>query len=97
MPVHTFTSNEEWNVGIEAQCSAGYRTMVYSGSLGGGTLRISTHIQGGLKVPLADAKLSADMLDDNGDAIQQVVFRSSGNIYVELSGATAPNAVVSVQ
>jgi hypothetical protein len=97
MPTKTFSTNEKWNAGIEAQCQAGYRTLAYSGSLGGGTLRISTQIEGGVDVPLADAKLTAATVDDNGDVVKQVVFQSSGNVFVELTGATTPTAVVSVQ
>lgn len=97
MAVHTFSANEEWNAGLEAQCDAGYRTVAYSGSLGGGTLQIFTQVPGGSKIALADAKLTAARLDDNGDVVRQVVFQSSGNIWIHLTGSTAPTAIVSVQ
>lgn len=97
MPVRTFIGNAEWNAGIDAQCDAGYRTLTYSGSLGGGTLGIHTQISGGPKVPVSDAKLSAATVDDNNDVVQQLTFRSSGNVFVVLSGATAPNVTVAIQ
>lgn len=96
MPVHRFTTNEEWNAGIEARSDAGYRTLAYDGDLDGGTLQILTQVQEGPKVPVSDAKLSAAKLDDNGDVIRQVTFRSSGNVIIVLAGATAPDVTVSV-
>lgn len=97
MAVKQFSGNEEWNVGLEAQCDVGYRTLSYSGELGGGTLQILTQIRDGDKVPLADAKLTVAKVDDNGDVIRQIVFRSSGNIWVRLTGSTTPTAKVMVQ
>ncbi|TPW33249.1 hypothetical protein FJU08_01410 [Martelella alba] len=98
MVTKTLTADGETNFGIEAACDKGYRVLSYSGSLGGGTLRIYTKLQDddAVAVPVADAKLSAANVDDNGDVIQQVVFISVGNVLVTLSGSTSPNAVVSV-
>lgn len=97
MPVKTFTTNEEWNVGIEARSDVGYRTLSYSGTLDGGTLQISTQIAEGDKIAIADGKLNATKLDDNGDMIRQMVFQSSGNVFVTLSdGGVAINAKVGV-
>ena len=47
--------------------------------------------------PLADAKLSAATVDDNGDAVMQVTFRTTGTIIVKLTGATAPSVKVIVE
>ncbi|WP_377299612.1 hypothetical protein [Rhizobium sp. SGZ-381] len=98
MAVRTFTDNSTKNFGIDAKCDAGYRVLAYSGSLGGGTLQVFTKAgDASALVPLADAKLSAAKLDDNGDAIKQMVFVSAGQVHVTLSGATAPNVEVSVE
>lgn len=98
MAVKTFSADAEWNVGLEAQCDVGYRTLAYSGSLGGGTLEIFTQVQdGGDLIALADAKLTTGTLDDNGQIVRQMTFSSSGNIWVKLTGSTAPTAKVSVQ
>ncbi|MCT7662317.1 hypothetical protein [Shinella kummerowiae] len=98
MTVKTFTANEEWNAGLEARSDAGYRMLSYNGSLGGGTLQIFTQGQGGApKVAVPDSKLSAAKVDSNGDPIQQVVFISAGNVWVHLTGATAPNVTVVVE
>jgi hypothetical protein len=96
MPVRSFTGDAEWNVGIEGRSDAGYRTLAYSGSLGGGTLQLFSQIENGDKIPLADAKLSAAVEDDNGDVVRQMTFRTSGNLFVHLTGSTAPTAKVSV-
>lgn len=95
MPKHTFSGDETWNAGIEAKCDAGYRTLVFSGSLGGGTLQISTSIEG-VESTVPDSKLSAATLDGNGDAVKQMTFQTSGNISVTLSGSTSPTATVAV-
>ncbi|MGG7535364.1 hypothetical protein [Rhizobium sp. 12,4] len=98
MAVKTFTADADWVVGLEAQCDVGYRTVAYTGSLGGGTLRIWTQVaDGGGLTPVADSKLSAGTVDGNGDVVQQLTFQSSGSITVKLTGSTNPNAVVSVQ
>lgn len=98
MAVKQFSADAVWNVGLEAQCDVGYRTLAYSGSLGGGTLQISTQVaDGGDIIPLADAKLTAAKLDGNGDVVRQMTFSSSGNIFVTLTGSTTPTAKVSVQ
>lgn len=96
MPRHRFQANEERSMGIDARSYAGYRTLAYDGNLGGGTLRIYTQLDGEVKTPVADAKLSAGTTDSNGDAVKQVVFRSSGNVIVGLTGATTPDVVVTV-
>jgi hypothetical protein len=95
MPVHTFSADEEWNAGIEARSDAGYRTLVYSGSLGSGTLSLKTNLEG-VTSAVPDSKLSAATLDGNGDAIKQMTFQSSGNVIVVLSGSTNPTATVAV-
>ncbi|MBY2992504.1 hypothetical protein HF272_13800 [Rhizobium leguminosarum] len=97
MAVKQFSADYDWNVGLEAQCRAGYRTVAYSGSLGGGTLQLLTQVQDGDLIALADAKLTAATVDDNGDVVRQMTFSSSGNVWVRLSGSTAPTAKVSVQ
>jgi len=96
MAVHEFSADEEWNAGIEARSSGGYRTLAYDGDLGGGTLQVLTQMEGGAKVPVANGKLAAATVDANGDVAQQLVFQSSGNVWVHLTGATAPTAVVTV-
>lgn len=99
MPTKTFTDNTAAPVsfGVEAKSDAGYRVLSYSDDLGGGTLRVHTQADGGDIVPVPNGKLNATMLDDNNDVRQQLVVQSAGNIFVELTGATAPNCKVSVQ
>ena len=98
MPTKTFSASGTVNMGIEAKSDAGYRVLSYSGFLGGGTLRVLTQCADGAdQVPVPDAKLSAANVDGNGDAIQQLVFVSAGNVYVSLTNATAPTCKVSVQ
>lgn len=98
MPTKTFTQNVTENMAIEAKSDAGYRVLSYSGSLGGGTLQLFTQCADGAdQVPVPDGKLSAANVDGNGDPIRQVVFVSAGNVFVSLTGATAPNCKVSVQ
>ncbi|RXT29379.1 hypothetical protein B5P46_11910 [Rhizobium leguminosarum] len=96
MPQHRFQANEEWNAGIDAASDKGYRTLAYSGSLGGGTLSLATGFDGGLKIPVSDAELDATKVDDNGDAIKQFTFQSAGNVFVTLAGATTPDVTVVV-
>lgn len=96
MKTVTFTDNGEVNMGFDARTEVGYRILSYSGALGGGTLRVKTLVEGGDPVPIANAKLNATMNDTNGDLRQQLIFQSAGTVYVELSGAVAPNCKVSV-
>lgn len=99
MPSKTFTQNtaEPESLGIEARCDGGYRVMSYTGSLGGGTLRLYTKgADQAEATPVPDGKLSVANKDGNGDAIQQVVFVSAGNVLISLSGATNPNCTVSI-
>lgn len=95
MAAKLLSADGTWNTGLQAECQAGYRTLVYSGSLGGGTLQVFTTIDG-VTSPVPDSKLSAANVDGNGDAIKQIVFASSGNISVVLSGATAPSVTLGV-
>lgn len=97
MPQHTFTSNEEWNAGIDGWTEAGFRTLAYSGNLGGGTLKLKSRFEDGIVVPVSDGELNATMVDDNSDVIQQVTFQTAGTILVELTGATTPNVTVVVR
>lgn len=104
MALRQFTDNATWITGLAGQCEAGYRTLKYSGSLGGGTLSIHSLTaevpaigQDPIETPLADAKLTATTVDDNGDAVKQVVFQTSGMIVVKLTGATSPDAWVAVE
>lgn len=96
MPKQRFQTNEKRNFGIDARSDVGYRTLSYDGNLGGGTLRISTQVEDAAETFLADAKLSNATVDSNGDVVKQVVFRSSGNVFVTLSGATTPDVTVTV-
>lgn len=97
MAENRFTGNATWNVGIDAAAEKGFRVLAYSGNLGGGTLQVfSSPSQNVQAVPLADAKLNAAKLDDNGDPIKQITFQASGNLQVVLSGATAPDVWVAV-
>lgn len=97
MPVKSFTADAEWNVGLEGQTDVGYRTLSYSGGLGGGTLQILSQVRDGDKIALPDAKLTVAKVDSNGDVVRQLVFRTSGNVFVTLTGSTTPTAKVSVQ
>jgi hypothetical protein len=83
--------------GIEARSDAGYRVLSYSGGLGGGTLRVHTQIEGADIVPVPDTKLAIGDVDGKGDVKQQLQFTSAGNVFVSLTGSTAPNCKVSVQ
>lgn len=97
MKTVSMTENGEHNMGFEARSDAGYRVLSYSGSLGGGTLRVKTQLpDGGDKVPVPNSKLNATMNDAAGDLKQQLVFQAAGTIFVELTGATNPNCKVSV-
>lgn len=96
MPAKNFEDNASHNFGLDAKAESGYRVLAYSGDLGGGTLQISTIIDGVTSI-VPDSKLTAATLDGNGDAIKQVVFKSAGAVVVALSGATAPNVTVAVQ
>lgn len=92
-----FQANKTWDVGFDAASDKSYRTLAYSGSLGGGTLQVLTSLSPNvLDVPVADAKLSASKVDGNGDVIKQMTFQASGNIKVVLSGATTPDVWVAV-
>lgn len=99
MPTKTFTANTAApeSFGIEAKAASGYRVLSYSGSLGGGTLRVHTQADGGDIVPVPNGKLNATMLDANNDVKQQLVVQSAGNIFVALTDAITPNCKVSVQ
>jgi hypothetical protein len=98
-----FTADAIWNVGFDAASDKGYRTLAYKSAdndgaeLGGGTLQVlvlGDNTTG--NVPLPDAKLSASVVDDNGDVVQLFTFSAAGNISVELSGSTDPDCWVSV-
>lgn len=104
MPFKKFTADGTWNTGMPGQCEAGYRCLKYSGDLGGGTLSIHSLSQdldpetsATIETPLADAEISAGTVDDNGDAVKQVTFQTSGTIVVKLTGSTAPAAKVMVE
>lgn len=94
---HQFTADEEWNVGFDAASDKSFRTLAYSGNLGGGTLQVKTSLSPNVvDVPVADAKLTNSKVDGNGDVIKQMTFQSSGNIKVVLSGSNTPNVWVAV-
>ncbi|MBV2183785.1 MAG: hypothetical protein KUL88_04485 [Rhizobium sp.] len=104
MPFKKFTADETWNTGLVGQCETGYRCLKYSGSLGGGTLSVHSlsldvdpETTQPIETPLADAEISAATVDDNGDAVKQVTFQTSGTIVVKLTGSTAPAAKVMVE
>lgn len=100
MAKQVFTTNTEWAPGLEAKNDAGYYAMSYvsngGAGLGGGTLRVWTDIDG-VKVPVPNSKLTAAKLDDNGDAIQTIIFSAAGAISVALTGATTPNITVALR
>lgn len=96
MKTVTLTANGEHNMGFDARSDAGYRVLSYSGDLGGGTLRVKTLVEGNVPVPVPNSKLNATMNDAGGDLKQQLTFQAAGTIFVELTGATAPNCKVSV-
>lgn len=104
MGIRHFTADGSWNTGIPGHSETGYRALKYSGSLGGGTLSLHSlsidvdqDTGAAIETPLADAKLSASTVDDNGDAVQQVVFSTTGTVVVKLAGATAPDVKVIVE
>ena len=90
---HTFTADETWDTESSQIGPPDFRTIAYSGSLGGGTLQLFTTM-GGITSAIPDSKLSAATLDTNGDVVKSYPFRATGNISVVLSGATAPNVTV---
>ncbi|MCF1478125.1 hypothetical protein FS782_13700 [Agrobacterium vitis] len=91
-----FTGDDEWDTGIEAKTPAGYVAVSYSGTLGGGTLRCYCEIDG-VKVPVANSKLSAAKTDTNGDVIQMMTITAAGKLYVVLVGSTTPDVTVAVR
>lgn len=91
-----FTVDGEQPVGIEAKTEIGYVALLYTGDLGGGTLRVYTTIEGH-KAPIPNSKLSAATLDGNGDAIQIMMFSTAGTLSVALTGATAPDVYVGIK
>lgn len=95
MPKTTFTDNGEWNASMPGRSDAGYRALSYDGDLGGGTLQVWCSIEG-VKVPVPDSKLSLATEDANGDPVQLIIFSAAGEIYVTLTGATAPDVAVAV-
>lgn len=98
MATKTFTADGTESFGIDAKCDIGYRVLSYSGDLGGGTLRVKTRAAEATDlVYVPNAKLAAATDDANGDTAYQVVFQSSGQVHVELSGATDPDCTVSVE
>lgn len=98
MKQHTFTDNETWDTGIRMEIADGDKVLTYVGDLDGGTLQIfSRTSRNSTPIPLADAKLSEASLDKNGDAIQQVIFRTNGLLSVVLTGSTAPDVEVTIQ
>ncbi|ATN34727.1 hypothetical protein ACO34A_13045 [Rhizobium sp. ACO-34A] len=104
MAIRKFTDNADWNTGMPGRSESGYRCLKYSGSLGGGTLSVHSLSEDvdqetGLTIetPLADAELSAATVDDNGDAVKQMTFQTTGTIVVKLAGATAPSVKVIVE
>lgn len=100
MVMKNITANGTWDVGLEAKCDQGYYAMSYASGggagLGGGTLEVWTNIDGVI-VPVPNSKLNAAKTDDNGQAIQQIIFSAAGNISIVLSGATNPNINVAVR
>jgi hypothetical protein len=97
MPTKTITDNGDVNFGIDAKSDSGYRVMMYSGDLGGGTLKLFTKPNdAAAKVPVPNGELAAATLDDGGDVVQQFVFMSAGQVIVNLAGATDPDLEVSV-
>ncbi|MCJ7993203.1 hypothetical protein J5N58_01150 [Rhizobium cremeum] len=104
MAIRKFTADGVWNTGIPGRSESGYRCLKYAGSLGGGTLsvhsltdEVDSETAATIETPLADAELSATTLDDNGDAVQQMTFQTTGTIVVKLAGATAPSVKVIVE
>lgn len=104
MPIRTFTADEVWNTGVPGYCTTGFRCLKYAGDLGGGTLSVHSlsleldpETGAAIETPVADAKLTAATVDDNGDAVQQVTFETTGTIVVKLDGAAAPDVKVIVE
>jgi hypothetical protein len=95
MPLKTLLDNTLTNMEIDAESSAGFRTLTYDishsgGSLGGGTLCVFTEPHPDMNpVRVPDAKLSAAKLDDNGDVVQQLTFQGAGTVWVQIAGASS--------
>lgn len=90
-----FRQNGTWDTGIKQLFRTDFRTLVYDGTLGGGTLQLLVEIDG-VVAPIPDSKLNATMVDGNGDVIRSFPFRSAGAVKVVLAGAEAPNVTVAV-
>lgn len=100
MPKTTITANttsgNEVNLGIDGGAERGFRTLVYTGSLGGGTVRLMTEIEG-VRAYIPNSKLTATTTDDDGNVVQSISFSANGTLYLELLGATAPSFDVAVK
>ena len=93
--VQTFTEDATKEFGLSASDGGAWRALAYTGSLGGGTLRVYTDI-GGVITAVPDSKLTAATVDGNGDTVRQFIFYSVGTISVELFGSTAPECTVAI-
>lgn len=96
MPQYTFTKNEVWETNIKFHLDLPKKVLKYSGDLDGGTLSISSRSED-IITPLPDGKLNITKTDSNDDPIQEVVFLTTGEIIVELTGAGSPNVKVVVE
>jgi len=92
---HTFTADDTWVTRKKFFTNRSKKILKYSGDLGGGTLRIYSESYG-FVTPVPDSKLSIDTVDSNGDAIQEIVFLTTGKMIIELTGSTNPNVTVMV-
>jgi len=90
-----FTADAEWSIDLNDYGRMDYQTIAYAGDLGGGTLRVYA-VFGGTNIPLPDSKLSASTLDGQGEVVKAFPFRTTGDLVIELSGATDPNVTVYV-
>ncbi|KAA3526139.1 hypothetical protein GOZ78_03420 [Agrobacterium vitis] len=104
MAIKRLQANATWNTGVSGRIDAGYRMLKYSGSLGGGTLSVSSKsldlspVDGvEIETPLPNAKLTVSKVDGNNDVVQQLVLQTSGEIVVILAGATNPDVLVIVE
>ncbi|MVA23228.1 hypothetical protein V6582_18020 [Agrobacterium vitis] len=104
MPIKRLQANAAWNTGVSGRIDAGYRMLKYSGSLGGGTLSVSSKsldlspVDGvTIETPVPNAKLTVSKVDGNNDVVKQLVLQTSGEIVVTLAGATNPDVLVIVE
>lgn len=97
MQTKALTADATWSTGIKAKLGIGWHVLAYAGDLGGGTLQVSGVMDDGTVIPVPDGQLTAATVDGNSDAVQQMEFRTLGEIHVALTGASSPDCTLYVE